>query len=112
MRITAVVSHTSTYPEPISFEPGDPLLVGERDTEYPGWIWVTIPSGRSGWAPQAYLRMTSRTGAFATERYTARELDTTVGQALLVHGELNEWLWVENKDGEFGWVPRKTTSIA
>ena len=112
MRISAVVSHTSRYPDPISFEPGDPLVLGDRDSEYPGWVWVTIPSGQAGWAPQPYLRALSRTEAVGTARYTARELDTTGGQPLIVHAELNEWLWVENPDGEFGWVPRKTTSIA
>jgi len=112
MRITVVVSHASAYPDPIAFEPGDRLLLGERDSEYPGWTWVTLPSGKAGWAPQAFLRVRSPTEAIGIERYSARELDTTLGQQLIVHNELNEWLWVENRDGEFGWVPKKTTSIA
>jgi hypothetical protein len=111
MHITAVTGHASSYPEPISFTAGDRLILGRRDTEYPGWIWVTVPGGREGWAPQAYIRLQSRTEGIAACAYTARELDTTAGQRLIVHKELNGWLWVENDEGECGWVPKQSTGV-
>jgi len=64
-----------------------------------------------GWAPDAYLEKVSETEARATRDYTARELDTQVGESLTMHLELNEWLWVENKEGECGWVPKETINV-
>ena len=60
-------------------------------------IW---PSGsHRGW----------QTRGVALATYTARELDTVAGEALVCHRALNDWLWVENAHGEAGWVPKRTT---
>ena len=107
--IEAVTGHRSAYPDPIDFEAGDPLTLGERDEEYPGWIRVTTRDGNRGWAPEQYIEIESPGRGVATTRYTARELNTVAGETLLCHRELNDWLWVENRRGETGWVPRQTT---
>ena len=112
MRIIVTSDHTSSFPNPITFSPGDPLRLGKRDSEYPGWIWVTTPCGGQGWAPDAYIEAASATQGVATESYTAKELNTVAGESLIRHKELNEWLWVENDYGECGWIPKKTTSDA
>ena len=112
MRIIVTLAHTSAFPDPISFAVGDSLHIGRRDKEYPGWIWVTTPSGGQGWAPEAYVQMTSTKQGVATEPYTAKELSTVAGESLIRHKELDEWLWVENDRGEHGWIPKKTTTDA
>ena len=109
MHVLAIVAHRSAYPDPIRFEAGDRLIIGERDDEYPGWIRVSTADGNVGWAPEQLIETLSSTRGVATCTYTARELDTVVGDVLVCHRELNGWLWVENARGETGWVPRKTT---
>ena len=100
--------HKSSYPDPIQFSPGGRLVLGKQDDEYPGWIWVTTPSGNQGWAPESIIRCESETGGVALEEYTARELNTVVGERLRCTRELAGWLWVENDKGRWGWIPGKT----
>jgi hypothetical protein len=107
-----LTAHRSAYPNPIRFEAGDPLTLGERDDEYPGWIRVTTRDGRHGWAPEPFIDIRSTGQGVANTRYTARELDTVADEVLQCHRELNDWLWVENGRGETGWVPRQTTRPA
>lgn len=53
-----IKAHKSGYPDPICFNAGDTLIVGELDTEYEGWVRVTDSSGREGWAPLAIVERT------------------------------------------------------
>ena len=106
--ITVIKSHKSNYPNPISFEKGDLLSVGMHDDEYAGWVRVTTRDGNEGWAPEQYIELHSDQWV-AIENYSAKELNTTVGEKLLVLHELNEWVWVQNSHDRYGWVPLKTT---
>lgn len=110
MGVKVIASHESKYPNPISFERGDALVVGRRDSEYSGWIWVTTSSGNQGWAPEQLVATTAPNQGFAKEAYCARELNTVEGEWLTLHRELNEWIWVENEQGARGWIPKKTTA--
>lgn len=109
MRIVAVAAHTSAYPNPIRFEAGDRLVLGERDDEYPGWIRVITADGNEGWAPEQLVERRSPTEGRGVGEYTARELNTVAGETLVCRRELNGWLWVENTRGDSGWVPKETT---
>lgn len=112
MKLVAVEAHRSNYPHPISFKKGEWLRTGRRDTEFEGWIWVTTDDGNEGWAPLRYLEMQEGSDQTLAKRdYTARELDTGVGEELTLHYELDEWGWVEKRDGSCGWVPLKTTRV-
>ena len=106
MNCIAISSHKSSYPTPIRLEPGDIVTVGRRDQEYPGWIWVITSAGNEGWAPESHIRIGSLETAVAKNAYTSRELDTQVGEYLSCKVELNGWLWVENVNGDSGWVPK------
>ncbi len=88
------------------------MLLGKRDSEYPGWIWVTTACGDQGWAPEVYIAADSSNEGVALEPYTAKELNTVAGEPLFFHKELSDWLWVENVRGECGWIPKKTTDYA
>jgi len=110
MKLIVTVAHKSKYPNPICFKAGDSLITGKRDAEYDGWIWITTCDGNQGWAPEQSLKLEDGTSsAIATLDYTAQELDTVVGEQLILHHELNDWGWVENRNGMCGWVPMKTT---
>ena len=108
MQYVVIANHTSNYPDPIHLTPGDPLVLGKTDDEYPGWIWVTTSSGQAGWAPEAYVHVHAKGQGEATTAYTSRELNTQLGEHLLCLQELNGWLWVENEQGDTGWVPKHT----
>jgi len=112
MNVVAVSSYTSSRTNPVRFERGDALLVGRKDADYPGWIWVTTLSGAEGWAPEVYIAMSTDDHGVATATYSAEELDTKEGQRLRVLMELAGWLWVENERGKTGWVPKHTTRPA
>ena len=85
------------------------MVTGRRDEDYPGWIRVTNADGREGWAPEQYLDLGERP-ALALVAYSARELDTEVGDQLEVIEVLNDWLLVRDDRGECGWIPAQTTT--
>uniref|UniRef100_UPI003BB7AF64 SH3 domain-containing protein n=2 Tax=unclassified Endozoicomonas TaxID=2644528 RepID=UPI003BB7AF64 len=104
---TVIKRHKSNYPSPISFMAGEVVSIGKYDEEYPGWVWITKTDGNEGWAPVQFLEIDSNKGV-ATENYNAVELNTYVGETLLIEQELNEWGWAKNSLGSFGWVPLET----
>ncbi len=108
MKHRVIVAHRSQYPDPIRFAPGDRLRIGRRDDDYPGWIRVTTPCGNEGWAPESIIRLEPDGDGTALSEYDARELDTEVGERVVTVRELCGWSWVENEDGECGWVPAKS----
>ena len=108
MLLEVIMKHTSNFPNPISFKIGDELVTGIHDDEFVGWVKVTTKNGNQGWAPEQYIDMSS-VPAVAIENYSANELNVDLGEILEFIHELNEWVWVKNKTGKFGWVPGKTT---
>ena len=93
MKAKAIKAHLSSYPNPISFKPGDTLSLGVRDNEYKGWIRVTTFCGNEGWAPEQYID-SSQIPAIALQAYSAVELNIQPGDHLSILKQLNEWAWV------------------
>jgi len=110
MEIVAIKPHTSNYPNPISFESGEKLELGARDTEYLGWIWVKTTNGNEGWAPEQFIAIRNSLKGVACQSYSASELDTVQNEPLTFLKKLNGWLWVKNSSGQCGWVPMELTS--
>ena len=109
MKYIVVIEHQSNYPNPIQFEKNESLPYGRKSIEFEGWIWVVTTDDNQGWAPIQYLQLQEESKtAVATQGYTAKELNTRVGDKLTLHCELNHWGWVERADGSFGWVPMNT----
>ena len=100
-------AHRANYRDPLRLKAGDKVTVGKRDPEWPGWIWTTAASGKSGWAPEELLAV-SGTVAVARSDYEATELDTEVGEVVRVIFEMLGWAWVKNAARREGWVPLKT----
>ncbi len=74
-----VTPHHTEYLNPIRFKAGEKVSVGKRDEEYAGWIWTTLASGNSGWAPEELLSISGQS-AVALADYDATELTIEAGE--------------------------------
>lgn len=95
---------TVSYPDPLVVHAGERLTVGDADDGWPGWVWCASRSGKSGWAPLAWLALDGRSGVLLRD-YNALELALSVGD--VVRGLLTEsgWLLAAAPDGREGWAP-------
>lgn len=87
---------------------GERVEVGERDSEWPEFVFVTAAHG-SGWVPARHLSASSGTAIVQTP-YDTTELATQPGDVLDVVDEdlMSGWLWCRGPGGHEGWVPAKT----
>lgn len=109
MKYVVVKEHQSNYPSPIQFEKNETLQLGKKSSEFEGWIWVFTTDGNQGWAPIQYLQFKGDSQeAVARQAFTAKELDTRIGEKPTLHYELDGWGWFESADGSLGWVPMNT----
>ncbi len=108
-RYLVIQDHTSEYPEPITFEKGAPLSVGEKyegPEGWDNWFFCESPGQKGGWVPAQIIERVEGDAARAREDYTARELNVQQGDVLLGSRTLNGWVWCEQFGGsESGWVP-------
>lgn len=106
---TVTRQHRSEYPQPITFDAGTVLAVGERydgDEGWEGWYSCLAPGQERGWVPEQVLEFVGPGTARAREPYTARELDVDVGDVLESSRTLNGWAWcVRPGDDASEWVP-------
>lgn len=104
-----IQDHTSEYPEPITFEKGAPLTVGEKyegPEGWDNWMFCESPGQKGGWVPVQIIEIVKGNAARALEDYTARELNVREGDLLLGSEALNGWVWCKRSDStESGWVP-------
>jgi Variant SH3 domain len=106
MQAHVIRGYRAQYANPIRFARGDIVTLGERDTEWPAFIWtVTAIDGNAGWAPFDWLQPLGDGSAEALRDYTAQELDVAVGDEVTLLHELGGWWWCEHTDGRAGWVP-------
>jgi hypothetical protein len=103
-------SYRAKYADPIAFAAGEALTLGERDQEWPDFVWATDPRGRSGWAPLAAIDA-RLVPAIACESYSARELDADAGATLTLLRETGGWWWARNGAGAEGWLPARDLEI-
>lgn len=101
-RVTA--SYTAAHVDPIAFNPGDVIRLGERDTEWPEFVWCTNAEGKSGWVPEAAFERHGATG-IASRTYSASELRVDTGEIVTIGEEIGGWSCCTNERGESGWVP-------
>ncbi|WP_080419129.1 SH3 domain-containing protein [Burkholderia ubonensis] len=109
MNYVVTKPHRSEYPNPITLNKGDPLVIGEKYQGPEGWddwFFCTTPGQAGGWVPlQVIERLDDGTGR-ALEDYTARELDVDAGEMLIGSRTLNGWVWCERVSrDDAGWVP-------
>ncbi|TKJ23048.1 MAG: hypothetical protein CEE43_04855 [Promethearchaeota archaeon Loki_b32] len=102
--------YNSPYTEPLLITKGEILSIGEKESEWSGWIWCTNKEGKSRWVPENYLEIHGNTGK-ANQDYNATELTVSIGEELIIEEEEADWFWVTNQQGKSGWVPIKNVQI-
>ncbi|MFD4713947.1 hypothetical protein ACFWN5_30290 [Streptomyces sp. NPDC058430] len=107
MRVTAATAHEISSRPPIRVEPGDVVQVGEQDTEWPAFVFVTADSG-AGWVPERYLDA-SRPTATVQHAYDTQELPVAAGDELVMVEDDPEpgRRWCEASWGSVGRVPHR-----
>jgi Variant SH3 domain len=105
MQARVVRDYRTQYTTPIRFARGEVVTLGERDTEWPAFIWTITADGNAGWAPFDWLRPLDDGRAEALRDYSAQELDVDTGDTVTLHHALGGWWWCERTDGHCGWVP-------
>jgi uncharacterized protein YgiM (DUF1202 family) len=106
-----IADYRSQYTEPCAFHEGEELAVGEKESEWPGWVWCTNRAGESRWVPEKYVERTGNACVMIRD-YEATELSVNVGEVLAITGEEeSEWVWCTNQAGQSGWVPLDNVSV-
>ncbi|TYT74380.1 SH3 domain-containing protein [Desulfobotulus mexicanus] len=110
-----IQDHTSEFPEPITFEKGVPLTVGEKyegPEGWENWIFCETPGQKGGWVPAQIIENITDNTARAREDYTARELNVQKGEQLIGTRTLNGWVWCQKSgSSESGWVPLENLQV-
>jgi len=106
--VTARTAHDIPRRPPLRLTVGEAVQVGDRDTEWPEFVFVTASHG-TGWVPARHLSQPSGT-TIVQRAYDTTELPTQVGDVLDVVTEdlQSGWLWCGSDDGRLGWVPVRT----
>ena len=105
-----IEKYESPYTDPLLITKGEILSIGEKESEWSGWIWCTNKDGESRWVPESYLEIHGNT-CKAKQDYNATELNVKTGEVLIIKEEEAEWFWVINQEGKSGWVPIKNVQI-
>lgn len=106
--VTAARAHKIPERPPLRLAVGDEVTVGERDTRWPAFVFVTAADG-SGWVPARHLSHPAGP-AVVRVAYDTTELPTEVGDRLdvLLEDLDSGWLWCRAAGGREGWVPVDT----
>jgi hypothetical protein len=107
-RLRTTSAHTIPDRPPIRVAPGQLVRAGQRDSEWPAFVFVTTNDG-AGWVPERHLD-TSSDPAVVITAYDTTELATTAGEELVLvrRDDASGWVWVRNAADAEGWVPSRT----
>jgi len=104
-RAKVIEPYQAQYKNPIRFASGSVVTIGEKDTQWPDWIWTTTSDGNSGWAPIGWLKLLGDGRAEALRDYSAQEATLESGDEAGFCWEYGGWCWVIRDMQTFGWVP-------
>ncbi len=112
VRCVLTADHEAPARSPLVIEPGDVVEVGERDTEWPAFVFVTHPNG-SGWVPGRFLETSGTVGTVVTG-YDTTELSLRSGEIVeVVRDDLESgWSWCRTDNGREGWIPHRVLAAA
>ncbi|HYM85787.1 MAG TPA: SH3 domain-containing protein [Pseudoxanthomonas sp.] len=105
-----IAAHRAPDRPAIQVAVGDPVTLGERDSDWPQFVWTTLAQGLGGWIP-AVLFDREVGEATALADYDTRELPTEIGELITVHHEQEGWWWAENSRGQSGWIPARVIEL-
>ena len=109
-RCRVIRDHTSAYPNPLVLSASETVTIKERESKWPGWVWVISQTGTAGWIPGRILKQEGSIGHIA-ENYDATELTVRSGTQLTFSREESGWLWCTTPKGNSGWVPQENVEI-
>ncbi|HEV8624318.1 MAG TPA: SH3 domain-containing protein [Acidimicrobiia bacterium] len=109
-QVTVHTAHVIPERAPIRVGIGEEVQIGERDSDWPEFVFVTADGG-SGWVPARHLDIEGDRGVVHTP-YDTTELPTNVGDVLdvVVEDEQSGWVWCQAASGDQGWVPLRTVT--
>ena len=99
-----IAKYQSPYSDPVIFSAGEELTIGEKESEWSGWLWCTNRGGKSRWVTETYIERKGDTGVMRCD-YEATELSVNVGEELVLGKEESDWIWCTNQAGKSGWAP-------
>jgi hypothetical protein len=103
-RARVILPYQAQYSDAIKMRIGDDLIPGRKDNQWPGWIWCTAPSGKSGWVPERNIYVDGDT-CRALVDYDASELTVEIGDELILLEQESGWFWAHKQNGQKGWIP-------
>ena len=110
-RAVVTARHRAPDRPAIRIAPGDSVTLGERDNEWPQFVWTALTTGLGGWVPAVLFDRDEQGIATALDAYDTRELEADEGETLVLHHELADWWWAENMQGACGWIPARALRI-
>ncbi|MGD8193648.1 SH3 domain-containing protein [Herbiconiux sp. P18] len=107
MRCLVIADHEIPARAPLKLGPGDVVQVGERDTEWPAFVFVRAAQGM-GWVPWRHLDIDGSVGTVRVG-YDTTELPVSSGEEVdvLEDDPHSGWSWCGNTDGREGWIPHR-----
>jgi hypothetical protein len=89
---------------PLKLQSGDEINVGPADRAWPGWVWASDHSDRSGYVPEEILEPMGE-GRFALlEDFDPTVLTIKRGDVLESLRQIHGWHWCKNEKDQEGWV--------
>lgn len=112
MRRVLTADHEIPERPPLVVRAGDVVQVGERDTEWPAFTFVTASHG-TGWVPARHIDIDGSIGVVRVG-YDTTELPAASGDSVEVLEDDPEsgWSWCRNADGREGWIPHRVLTGA
>lgn len=113
MKLKISKSYLTKYLNPIILNKRDKVILGRKEQKpvWDGWIWAESDNN-AGQIPVQLVSTNDGINGIILDNYTAKELDVTEGDTVILIKELNGWYWVRHLiTNEEGWIPKENTTI-
>ena len=71
-----ISDYKSPYIDPLKIRKAEILRIGNKESEWPGWVWCTNKKGKQRWVPRNYMDIQGNTGIMLQD-YEATELNVS-----------------------------------
>jgi hypothetical protein len=107
MRAQLIADHEIPDRAPLTVRPGERVTIGDHDTEWPAFVFVTAADG-CGWVPARHIDIHGEAGTVRTG-YDTTELAARSGDVVevVVDDAESGWSWCRDAAGREGWVPNR-----
>lgn len=112
VRFVLTATHEPPRRPPLVVCPGDCVRVGERDDDWPEFVFVTTAAG-AGWVPARFIEIEGDRGTVKVA-YDTAELAAAKGQLVeMIHDDPESgWDWCQDAQGTQGWLPHRVLKTA